>query len=113
MFGAPLQFDKFSSAGLEHHSLFFALVKELLLALGQSSVIGDFILFLSVDEEHVFGACVHSLVSLAVNKIGVERRPRGHQKLLFGGIDINNAILILHKVLEARSCVENWRDRHG
>jgi len=78
-FGSALEFDQFSGAGLVYGTLFFALVKELLLAVGKGYGICRDVLLVIVAPDHVFRAGVEALVSLAVQQTGPKSGPGGHK----------------------------------
>lgn len=63
-------------------------------------------------EAEILVARVNLLVALAIGQARPQRGPSGHEELLLVRLNIDDAVLVLHQVFEAGSCVENWRDRH-
>jgi len=110
--GGTLQRDQVASACFENHTFFFALVQELLLATGQWVVCGCGVFLVVISPSHVSRLGADALVGTPSHKSGVHGGPGGHEKLLLVGVDIDNAVLVLHKVLEAGCGVEHWGNRH-
>ena len=99
-----------AGASFEHHTLFFALVEQLLLSSSQCSDIGfdwDVVTFLN-------GVCLRTsvelIVGLSVLDLWVKGRPRWHQELQLVSVNIDDTVFVLHQMFQARRCVENPRD---
>ena len=70
------------------------------------------ILLLILRETEVLLSSVNPLVALRLEKTRPQSGPGRHQKLLLVRLHVDDAILVLHQVLEAWGGVEYGRDRH-
>ena len=104
--GIPLESNELACAGLVHHAFLLALVQKLPLAGSQSNALSSTVLLLVLMESNVDVLRAHSLVGLAIEETRPKGRPCWHQKLLLVGLHIDHAVFILHKVLQARGCVQ-------
>ena len=106
------QSQQLASACFIHHSFFLTLVQKLLLSGGQCNGVSSSVFFHVLVEAEVLRSGVHSFVAFSIEETRPERRPCGHQKLLLVRLDIDDAVLVLHEVLEAGSGVHHRGDRH-
>ena len=110
--GGPLELDQFPSTSFVNHALLFTLVEQLLLPRRQSDGLRHPRLLLLLHQPHVLHPRVNFLIAFSVDEAGPEGGPGGHEQLLLVGLDVDDAVLVLHQVLEVAIRVENGRDRH-
>ena len=110
--GSSAQSKEFAGTRLVNHALFFALVQKLLLSGGQGDRLSSSVLLLVLMEAEILISSVHLLVRLAIKETGPESGPGRHEELLLVGLDIDDAVLVLHQVLKAGSRVHHRGDRH-
>jgi len=109
--GGALEFEQVTGTGLKDDTLFFALVKQLLLSSRECiGMLSLDVFLIAVDPSPVTSLSFDSFIAHISEESGVECGPCWHQKLFLVGIDINNAILIFHEMLKAGCSVKNWRD---
>ena len=83
-----------------------------MLTLSKGDRLNRLILFLILRETEVLLSSVNPLIALRLEKTRPQSGPGRHQKLLLVRLHVNDAILVLHQVLEAWGSVEYGRDRH-
>ena len=113
MLWVSLQLDQISQTSLDYNSFFLALVEQLLLSVCQWVSISKSVHLKVVNVLDVLSLGVHSEVVLAVLQSWVHGWPGWHEELLLVGADIDDAILVLHQMLEAWGSIEHWWDRYG
>ena len=122
MLGSSFESDQFAHAGLDHQSFLFAFVQQLLLSSSEALLLSQMIFLKTffVDDvlgptfqmaRLVFSPSVKHRINLASMKGWVERGPRWHEVLLLISAHIDDAVLVLHEVLEAWSGVKYGRHR--
>ena len=111
MLGSSFESDQFAHAGLDHQSFLFAFVQQLLLSSSEALLLSQMIFLKTFFVDDVLGPSVKHRINLASMKGWVERGPRWHEVLLLISAHIDDAVLVLHEVLEAWSGVKHGRHR--
>ena len=110
--GSSAESNELASTCFVDHAFFLAFVQELFLSGSESDCLCSSVLLHVLMESEILRTRVHLLVTLSFQKSWPKRGPCGHQELLFVGLDINDAVLIFHEVLEAGGCVHYRGNRH-